>query len=44
MNSKKVKKDDVLYFSVMKEDVCGDFFGYDDIAAAAAGVDDPDAS
>jgi hypothetical protein len=44
VNSKKVKKDDVLYFSVMKEDVCGDFFGYDDIAAAAAGVDDPDAS
>lgn len=43
VNSKKVKKDDVLYFSVMQEDVCGDFFGYGDIAAAAAGVDDPDA-
>ena len=43
VNSKKVKKGDELYFSVMQEDVCGDFFGYDDVAAAAAGVDDPDA-
>ena len=43
VNSKKVKKDDVLYFSVMQEDVCGDFFGYGDIAADVAGVDDPDA-
>ena len=41
VNSKKVKKDDVLYFSVMQEDVCGDFFGYGD--GCATGVDDPDA-
>ena len=44
VNSKKVKKNDVLYFSAMKEDVSGDFFGYDDTPAEADGVDDEDAS